>query len=163
MFTIKSFLSLVTMSKGTISYPKREASSGFLLWQVSTSWQEGLKKCLAPHNLSHPEFTILAIMRYLADKKIAAHQRRLADHCKLGVMHVSKILNMLEKKNLIVRNEHQQDARAKNVSLTSAGQVKINAAVISVEDFDRQFFVPIQEHVTGFNQLLHSIVWGKAN
>ena len=149
------------MSQGAVSYPKPDANSGFLLWQVSTSWQTGLKKCLRPHQLSHPEFIILAIMRYLADKKIEAHQRRLADHCKLGVMHVSKILHTLERKKLIARIEHQQDARAKKVILTAEGLHKIIAAVASVEDFDRQFFAPIQEHALGFNHLLHNIVWGK--
>lgn len=37
-----------------------EESSGLLLWQLSNVWQTGIRKLLVKHDLTHPQFVVLA-------------------------------------------------------------------------------------------------------
>ena len=59
------------------------------------------------------------------------------------------------KKELITREEHKTDTRAKTIQITETGQEILKKAVNAVEDFDESFFNNLK-NTSNFNQeLIH--------
>ncbi len=131
-----------------------EESSGFLLWQVSTLWQRAIKKALEPHDLTHPQFVLLASTLWLTLHEQEVTQILLALHTKIDPMTTSQVLRILEKKGLLERHTHVTDTRAKSIRLTKKGELIAKQAVKSVEKFDHDFFLPLDAKTGDFNKKL---------
>lgn len=96
-----------------------ESSNGFLLWKVTHKWQSGIQKLLLPHNLTHPQFVVLAVLAwYLQVQKTVPTQVQIAHHAQIDPMTVSVIIRSLLKKGLIQRTPHATDSRAYAIRLT---------------------------------------------
>src|SRR2546421_4617201 len=109
------------MAEKIFSFKKAEDSSGFLLWQVTTYWQRGIKKGLDKHNLTHAQYVLLASLMWLARKKENVTQIDLSNHSKIDPMTTSTVLRTLQTKGFVERKEHFSDTRAKIVALTENG------------------------------------------
>jgi MarR family transcriptional regulator, organic hydroperoxide resistance regulator len=131
-----------------------EDSSGFLLWQVTTLWQRGIKKALDTIDLTHPQFVVLASLLWLSGKQTDVTQIDLSGHSKIDPMTTSGIVRTLEKKRLLERHEHHKDTRAKTVSLTESGIAVTKEAVRIIEAFDQSFFEKLGSEITVFNRML---------
>ena len=44
-----------------------QQSPGFLLWRVTLSWQRRMRAALAPHDLTHVQFVLLASLWWLQE------------------------------------------------------------------------------------------------
>jgi len=129
------------MSDLQTRFAEADESPGLLLWRVGNRWQAKVREALAPHDLTHTQFVLLASLTWLRrgrDEPVT--QRDLAAHARTDVMMTSQVLRALETKGLVERRPHPADARARDLVVTPAGVHAVNAAIVSVEDCDAAFF-----------------------
>jgi MarR family transcriptional regulator, organic hydroperoxide resistance regulator len=128
------------MPKLDFNYEQPEHSPGFLLWQVTVSWQRSIKSALEPYSVTHPQFVILALLLWFTEQGTVAIQSQLIDMSKLDKMTVSGAVKKLASLGFIDRSECQHDSRAKTVSLTDSGLTLTRELVSVVEALDKRFF-----------------------
>lgn len=149
------------MSKSTdntFSVEKPEESSGFLLWQVTNLWQREIKKTLEQYNITHSQFVLMASIHWLILHKQEVTQIILSSHTKIDPMTTSTVLRTLQQKNLITRQEHVTDTRAKIVVLTETGKEITKKAIVTVEAFDKKFFSILGINTKSLNQNLITLL-----
>ena len=116
-------------------------SPGLLLWRVGNRWQAAVREALAPHDLTHTQFVLLASLTWLRQgRDEPVTQRELAAHAQTDVMMTSQVLRALETKGLVERRAHPADARARDLVVTPSGVDAANRAVVAVEACDAAFF-----------------------
>ena len=140
------------------SVEKPEESSGFLLWQVTNLWQREIKKALEPYGLTHSQFVLMASIHWLTLHKQEVTQVVLSNHTK---MTTSTVLRTLQQKGFLQRQEHLTDTRAKTVGLTDEGKKIIKKAIVTVENFDVQFFSLLGDKTTELNKNLLTLLGEK--
>ena len=64
----------------------------------------------------------------------------------------------MQSKDLITREEHKTDTRAKVVAITDKGAELIAQAVAKVEAFDDEFFSILATEQPSFNAQLHKLL-----
>jgi DNA-binding MarR family transcriptional regulator len=124
-------------------YAGPDASPGFLLWLVSTTWRRQVEAALAPLGLTHPQFVTMASVAWLTREGEPVSQAALGRHVRLDPNTMSQILRGLEKRGLIERRKGR-DTRAKNPRLTDDGEALVRDAVPLVEEVDGRFFKPMR-------------------
>jgi DNA-binding MarR family transcriptional regulator len=142
----------------TFSFDKAEDSSGFLLWQVTNLWQRQLRKALEPHGITHSQYVLLASTHWLSLSGAVVTQVLLSQHTKIDPMTTSTVLRTLQDKGYVQRAEHPTDTRAKIITLTVAGKEVVKKAVVTVEQFDSEFFSTLGMRTGTFNSLLLSLL-----
>jgi len=133
-------------------FESAEESTGFLLWQLTNLWQREIKKSLEPLDLTHSQFVLLASIHWLTLQKKDVTQILLSNHTKIDPMTTSTVLRTLQTKELLKRQEHSTDTRAKTVVLTEKGVKTTKQAIIIVEKFDNDFFSKLKSNITTFNK-----------
>ncbi len=129
-------------------------SYGLLFWQVSTLWQRKIKESLRPYDLTHTQYVILAVTQELNDRNAEVTQKEISDFSMIDVMTVSKTLRLLENKNLIIRENHSSDTRAKRIKNTVAGEEMLQTVSPIIETVDKDFFFENKEDLDAFIRLL---------
>lgn len=146
------------MIENTFSVERAEDSSGFLLWQVTSLWQQKIKKVLNDkYQLNHSQFVIMTSIHWLTLHNDEVTQVSLAQHTKMETMNVSQILKSLQSKNYIIRREHPTDTRAKIVFLSSTGEQLIKQAIVDVDIVDKNFFKKLGK-IDTFNHSLSKLI-----
>ena len=84
-------------------YKKPEDSPGFLLWQVTNSWQRLMRRVLKEIGLTHVQFVLLTAVEWLNNAKIPATQKEVSRFANTDVMMTSQVIRALERKGLIIR------------------------------------------------------------
>lgn len=143
------------------SVDKAEDSPGFLLWQVTNLWQREIRKALEPYDLTHSQFVLMASIHWLSLQKQEVTQVVLSSHTKIDPMTTSTVLRTLQSKQLVKRQEHATDTRAKTVALTDEGRRIIKQAVKVVESFDTHFFSLLGSKGKLFNEQLSALLQQK--
>ncbi|WP_400194097.1 MarR family winged helix-turn-helix transcriptional regulator [Hymenobacter sp. B81] len=115
---------------------------GFLLNQVTAHWHRQLAQVLAPHGLTPTQFLLMTSVHRLSQRPEPVTQALVAQHARTDKMTTSKTVRALEEEGLLARPTHEQDARARSLSLTPAGLKAVVRAAWLVEEFDQQFFGP---------------------
>ena len=134
-------------------YPDPQASTGFMLWRVTNSWQRAIRSALAPFDLTHVQFVLLAVLAS-TDNTMSVTQRDLAERAATDPMMTSQVLRVLEGKGLIVRLAHSTDGRARTLAITDAGIALVNRANTVVEEADRDYFAVLDDAVSDFTYCL---------
>ncbi|MFI6211559.1 MarR family winged helix-turn-helix transcriptional regulator [Nocardia brasiliensis] len=124
-------------------FARADDSPGLLLWQVTNRWQAAQRAALAPFDLTHVQFVLLAALTYFSGDDEPLMQRDLAEYAATDPMMTSQVLRALEQKGLVERRAHPSDRRAKSLVPTAAGVALANRAIVAVEDCDREFFGPL--------------------
>jgi len=116
-----------------------EQSPGYLLWRISTQWRSLVEKALKEHDLTHPQFVVLASLAWLTqdDKKVS--QVDVGRMAGLDPNTTSQILRGLEKKKIIERTQ-SVDERSKNPAITVEGRALFKSVLPAVEKVDTIFF-----------------------
>jgi DNA-binding MarR family transcriptional regulator len=117
-----------------------EESPGFLLWHVTLRWQRMIAAALAPLDLTHVQFVLLATAWWLNSRGEDPNQLSLATQAGTDVKMTSEVLRKLEAKGLIVRTVDAADTRAKKLRVTDRGAERAIQAVAVVEAADAAFF-----------------------
>jgi DNA-binding MarR family transcriptional regulator len=121
-----------------------EQSPGFLLWRATLAWQRRIRQVLAPHELTHVQFVLLASLWWLADRGPGEPtQARLAEQAGTDPMMTSQVLRKLEARGLIARKPHPQDSRARLLNLTRTGKDLVARALADVEAADEKYFAAL--------------------
>lgn len=94
---------------------------GFVLWRVFHRWQREADRVLAPHDLTHLQFTVLTLVAWLGREGEVATQAQLARFGDVHPMQVSYMLKALEAKGLVERGPSGARALGKRAAVTTAG------------------------------------------
>lgn len=151
----KKYLSLISNDESD--------SSGFLLWQTATLWQRGLKKELDKISITYPQYVLMSSLLKLSKQQESVTQINLSGHSQTDPMTTSAIIKILQRKNLIEREEHHADTRAKKITLTAEGLKVTKQAVKTIEKFDKRFFKPLDKKEKSFQEKLVSLLPAKEN
>ena len=117
-----------------------DESPGFLLWHVTLRWQREIAAALAPLDLTHVQFVLLATTWWLNQRGEEPNQLSVATHAGTDVKMTSEVLRKLEAKGLVVRTVDAADTRARRINVTERGGDLALAAVAAVEGVDAAFF-----------------------
>jgi DNA-binding MarR family transcriptional regulator len=120
-------------------------SPGFLLWHATLRWQRGIATALAPLDLTHVQFVLLASAWWMNQHGSRPNQLELARQAGTDVKMVSQVLGSLERKGLILREVDPADTRAKRIRVTDHGADLAPRAIAEVERVDREFFAPVAD------------------
>ncbi|WP_328791733.1 MULTISPECIES: MarR family winged helix-turn-helix transcriptional regulator [unclassified Streptomyces] len=118
-------------------------SPGFLLWHATLRWQRDIATALAPLDLTHVQFVLLACTWWLNTQGEHPNQLAVARQAGTDVKMTSQVLRALERKGLVEREVDPADARAKRLRVTDAGAELAPRAIAAVEQADAQFFRPV--------------------
>ncbi len=124
------------------SFGSADESLGLLLWQVTNRWQAAIRAALRPYDLTHVQFVLLASLAWLGGSEPVT-QRDLADHAFTDPMMTSQVLRGLEARELVTREPHPDDGRARAVAVTAAGAELADRANAAVEACDTAFFASL--------------------
>jgi DNA-binding MarR family transcriptional regulator len=133
-----------------------EDSPGFLLWQASAAWRRAVEAALAPLDLTHPQFVLLAVTGWLTRDGAAVAQVEIARFIRLDANTVSQVLKGLERRGLISRHPGV-DERAKSPAPTEAGAALLRQAVPAVEAADAAFFARLGDRAADALALLRQL------
>ncbi len=122
-------------------YPDGPADSpGFLLWHATLRWQRAVTSALAPLDLTHVQFVLLACTWWLDEHGHAPNQQAISTQAGTDIKMTSQVLRTLEAKGLLVRRIDPADSRARIVSPTARGIDLARRAVTAVETVDADYF-----------------------
>lgn len=120
-----------------------EDSPGLLLWHATLRWQRDIAAALAPLELTHVQFVLLACTWWLNSQGEHPNQLALARQAGTDVKMTSQVLRTLEHKGLIERETDPADTRAKRLRVTDVGAELAPRAIAAVEQADARFFEPV--------------------
>ena len=124
-------------------FPEGPATSpGFLLWHTTLRWQRVMAAALAPLDLTHVQFVILASTWWLNGQDEKPRQSRLSEYTGSDARMTSEVVGRLIAKGLLVRTPDPEDARAKALSVTEDGAAVAARAIDLVEAANEVFFAP---------------------
>ncbi|GAA0611453.1 MarR family winged helix-turn-helix transcriptional regulator [Streptomyces crystallinus] len=132
-------------------------SPGFLLWHATLRWQRDVATALAPLDLTHVQFVLLACTWWLNTQGEHPNQLALARQAGTDVKMTSQVVRVLERKGLIEREVDPADTRAKRLRVTDTGADLAPRAIAAVERADARFFqpVPLDDAVALLGRLAH--------
>jgi DNA-binding MarR family transcriptional regulator len=123
-------------------------SPGFLLWHATLRWQRGIAQALAPLDLTHVQFVLLACTWWLNEQGERPTQIALAAQAGADIKMTSQVVRSLERKRLIEREVDAADTRARRLHVTKRGTQLAVQAIAIVEQVDSAFFANIPERQT---------------
>jgi DNA-binding MarR family transcriptional regulator len=116
------------------------ASPGFLLWHLTLAWQRAVAGALAPLELTHVQFVLLACAWWLDEQGCTPNQLQLARQAGTDVKMTSQVVRKLEAKGLLERTVDPADTRARRLRPTRDGARLARRAIVAVEEVDARFF-----------------------
>jgi DNA-binding MarR family transcriptional regulator len=118
-------------------------SPGFLLWHATLRWQRGIARALAPLDLTHVQFVLLACTWWLNEQGEHPSQIALAAQAGTDIKMTSQVLRSLERKGLVEREVDATDTRARRLHATKSGARLAPRAIAVVEQVDADFFAAV--------------------
>ena len=118
-------------------------SPGFLLWHATLRWQRGIARALAPLDLTHVQFVLLACTWWLNEQGERPTQVALAAQAGTDIKMTSQVLRSLERKGLVEREVDTADTRARRLRVTRRGKRLAPQAIAVVEQVDSAFFADV--------------------
>ena len=115
-------------------------SPGFLLWHATLRWQRAIAEALAPLDLTHVQFVLLACAWWLNHQGKQPSQVELASFAGTDVKMTSQVVRSLERKGLVERKTDAADSRALRLNVTARGARLAPRAINAVESVDATFF-----------------------
>ena len=106
-----------------------ENAVGFVLWQVVHRYVREIDRALAPVDLTHLQFTVLAMAAWMARAGDPVTQVALARLGDVHPMQVSQVLKALEAKGMVSRERSVADTRAKRIEVTELGVASLRHAM----------------------------------
>jgi DNA-binding MarR family transcriptional regulator len=116
-----------------------------LLWHATLRWQRAIAAALAPLDLTHVQFVLLACTWWLNKQGARPNQVAVAAQAGTDVKMTSQVLRSLEHKGLIERGVDSADTRARRLRVTRRGAALARRAIAVVEEVDARFFADVPE------------------
>lgn len=140
------------------SYIEPEENSGYLLWQVTMQWQLGMNRALGKLGLTLTQFSLMAGLYWLSKKNAGVTQQQLADYANTDKMMTSKVLAVLETKQIVERVKDPGDSRAKQLKITDKGVQILREAYQVVKEVDDVFFKEVVKEKAAFDNFLMRLI-----
>ncbi len=138
--------------------PRPQQSIGFQFWKLHAHWQKRVAEALAPHEITHTQFVILASIKWFEEQGREPSQAQITQLTGIEKMTLSKAIRQLESTSLVVRIKSEVDTRAVAVSLTTSGKETMPQAIRAVENVDAALFgVMTKSEELMFNKLLQKV------
>ncbi len=118
-------------------------SPGFLLWRATLRWQRMIAAALAPFELTHVQFVLLACTWWANEGGERPNQAGIAARAGTDVKMTSQVLRALEARGLLERRPDADDARARVIVATRKGKALAPKAIAAVEAADADFFAAV--------------------
>jgi MarR family transcriptional regulator for hemolysin len=145
-------------------HARADDSPGFLLWKLTTLWQQRLGLVLDEHGITHTQFVILASLRWFEEQAEPPTQSHLAEHTHIDKMTLSKAIRKLEEGSLVKRRPSRSDSRAVTVAFSARGRRLITQAVAQIEAADAQFFSRLGVHdLAAYQALTAALISGNSS
>lgn len=135
-------------------FERPEQSPGFQLWRASNRWQAHMRRTLAPLELTHVQFVILAVTAWLTRNGGSVTQTEVAEAAAIDPMMNSQVIRTLEARGLLMRAPDRKDLRARRLNLTEQGLRLTKEALRCVEAADAEFFGTLNKEVETLTPLL---------
>jgi DNA-binding MarR family transcriptional regulator len=116
---------------------------GYLVWRLSNKWRTAVDQALAPLNLTHAQYVLLASLSGMERGGRRPSQRQLADDTGLEALYVSKLARSLESAGLVRRTRDTEDTRVVRLALTDAGRTAVRPAIDAVQVLLDQLLAPL--------------------
>ncbi|MFI6942536.1 MarR family winged helix-turn-helix transcriptional regulator [Streptomyces sp. NPDC050418] len=116
---------------------------GFLVWRLSMKWRVAVDRALAPLDLTHAKYALLASLYGMTAGGSTPSQRQLADHTGLEALYVSKLVRSLETSGLLERTKDPTDSRAVRLALTAQGRTTATEAITVVQALLDDLLTPL--------------------
>jgi MarR family transcriptional regulator, organic hydroperoxide resistance regulator len=116
---------------------------GFLIWRLAMKLRVAVDRALAPLDLTHAQYSLLASLYGMQRSGRRPSQRELADHTGLEPLYVSKLARTLEAAGLVERVQHPDDTRAVQLSLSTKGEDVVGRAITTVQTLQQQLMTPL--------------------
>ena len=123
-----------------VSLGAPEHAIGFVMWRVTHRFQRELERALAPLDVTHLQFTILALVAWMGRSAAPATQADLSRFGDIHPMQVSNVLKALEGKAMVHRTPAGGHALAKHVRVTAAGLDTLRAAMPLAREVQLKLF-----------------------
>jgi MarR family transcriptional regulator, organic hydroperoxide resistance regulator len=117
----------------------REPTPGALVWRLSMKWRVAVDRALAPLNLTHAQYVLLATLYGMERPS----QRELADEAGLEALYVSKLARGLDADGLVQRTRDPVDTRTVRLSLTERGHAVVEPAIAEVRVLLDRLMAPL--------------------
>jgi MarR family transcriptional regulator, organic hydroperoxide resistance regulator len=119
------------------------AATGAVVWRLATRWRVAVDRALAPQDLTHAQYVLLAALHGLEQAGHRPSQRELADETGLEALYVSKLARTLEAKGLVARRRDPHDTRAVRLTLTDQGRETVRSAMRIVQELLERLLAPL--------------------
>ncbi|GAA3979301.1 MULTISPECIES: MarR family winged helix-turn-helix transcriptional regulator [Streptomyces] len=116
---------------------------GYLVWRLANKWRTAVDQALAPLNLTHAQYVLLASLSGMERSGRQPSQRELADHTGLEALYVSKLARSLEAAGLVRRTRDAEDTRVVRLALTDEGRKTVRPAIGAVQVLLEQLLAPL--------------------
>jgi DNA-binding MarR family transcriptional regulator len=123
-----------------VSLGAPENAVGFVMWRIVGRYQREMDRVLAAVDLTHLQFTLLALVAWFGRSGEAVTQIELARSGGIQPMQVSQTIRVLESKKLLSRTRSCTDTRAKQVEVTRAGLKSLRNAMPIAIEIQRKLF-----------------------
>lgn len=141
----------------TKQYPELDTSATYQLWRATNRWQRGVRRVLEPLGLTHVQFMVLGVTRYLSDRHPSVTQAMVSRTADLDEMMVSQVVRTLETQGLLSRQPHPEDARARCLKITESGIDKVTEAKALVKQEMESFLAPVANDLPELTALLRRL------
>jgi MarR family transcriptional regulator for hemolysin len=102
---------------------------------VARRWRQAIDTELESFGLSHATWRPLLKLAGAAEP---LRQHELADQLQIGHPELVRLIDSLERKRLVVRQDVSDDRRAKRIQLTPGGRRLAAQVAASIEAFERR-------------------------
>lgn len=134
--------------------PAFERGTGFLLSRLGTLAERGWSALLSEHGITPTQYVVLVV---LAGHR-ALGQGRLARLTGVDGRNLVAVLNVLQRRGLVVRTVDPTDARRRELRLTAAGDALLRALAASAETGRDEFLATLSpEERRRLNALLQRV------
>jgi DNA-binding MarR family transcriptional regulator len=116
---------------------------GYLVWRLANKWRVAVDRAVAPLELTHAKYALVASLYGMHRTGERPSQRRLADHTGMEALYVSKLARALEADGLVERTRDPRDPRAMRLALTEQGQAVTRRAIVVVQELLQQLLEPL--------------------
>jgi len=145
--------------RAPFKFQRADDSPGFLLWKLTTLWQQRLADVFDEFGITQTQYAILASLRWFEEQGEPPSQAHLVAHAKIDKMTLSKAIRRLEEDGLVRRVPSATDSRAVDVGFTAKGRRVVEQAIVAVERADDEFFGVIPaRRVDEFKSLVRAII-----
>jgi DNA-binding MarR family transcriptional regulator len=142
------------------SYPELDESPTYQLWRATNRWQRLLRRVLEPLGLTHAQYLVLGLTRFLSERHPYVTQAMVSRTGDVDEMMVSQLVRNLEAQGLLAREPHPDDARARCLRLTPEGDARIVEAKSVLRREMLAFVEPVSDRLPELTELLRALSCG---